>query len=232
MTKYVHSYRCHCINWTENPIRVLSPDKDPQDDSLQHFQIRTGIGINPRCQGYPRFIKSEAVADSYVLEDLSAVPPRSPVLCNVTLDQIKGVVFGPKLEEHVLRGELNEGASTGYHSRCVEGEGSSRIPQDSFEVLTRPDGYGVYFAAFRIKQGSTLGTRKLSAMFPDRMCKEEILRSIRVAYVNTRQNTFQSIQWLGVCENGMRIGGRADGTGITSAFPAYRDSFDIPPHVA
>lgn len=69
-------------------------------------------------------------------------------------------------------------------------------------------------------------------MFPDRMSGAAVERAIRTAAVNRRTDPSSSVNWAGLHDNGMRVGGRSSHGILESAFPAYRGSFDIPDSVA
>ena len=66
-------------------------------------------------------------------------------------------------------------------------------------------------------------------MFPITWSKEKIESEIKLARVNPVTKAHASVDWAGWCRNGMIIGGRSHGNGaIKSAFPAFRDGFEIP----
>jgi hypothetical protein len=156
-----------------------------------------------------------------------------------------GVVFGPHLLDHVFRGEINAGIATGYHSRTLTtrtGNAPYAIQGTThrlaaIQVISRPDEFGVYYVGYRLSytaQGQTQTTAwKISTMFPDRLGQAAIVKMIKVAFVNQRTDTSASVDWAGLHDNGMRIGGRTTGVGaIKSAFPAYKGSFEIPDYVS
>jgi hypothetical protein len=68
-------------------------------------------------------------------------------------------------------------------------------------------------------------------MFCDRLSEAAIIQFIKTAYVNPRTEGSRSVNWAGLTDNNLRIGGRFEEGVIKSAFPAYKGSFAIPDYV-
>ena len=246
MANYRHTYRCRCGDWDKNRIEIYTESPDPPFRRTQHFQVHEGVGLHPGCQNWITWLKQDLHKGSVPPSSRIADKPSRQVTPNSALQT---VAFGPTLLTHVLKGEISaDGKATGFHTltettgRGTGGTGPWAIKGEAhalaeWEILGRPDEWGVYYILFRFSYGPatarTTTDWKVSTMFPDRMSGAAVERAIRTAAVNRRTDPSSSVNWAGLHDNGMRVGGRSSPGGILqSAFPAYRGTFDIPDFVA
>jgi len=241
MPFFRHDYRCRCGDWDKNRVQIFTEESEPPFKRTQHFQVREGVGIHPGCQNWITWLGTQP--------HTGTVPPSSEIGAKAPRGitpsaKVNAVAFGPDLLIHVLKGQVADGRATGYHSfaqTTLTGEAPYRILESThllaeWERISRRDEWGVYYIQFRLQ--ATTGARettpwKVSTMFPDRMSASTVERAIRTAAVNRRSDTSPSVDWAGLHDNGMRVGGRTMGNGsLKSAFPAYRGSFDIPDFVS
>ena len=230
-------YRCHCVDWSKDPIKVLETDAHSKYEGKQHFQLHEGHGMNPKCNKYLKLLKEEAAPTGAKQEN--TLVPEKPSTAGYNED-VSGVTLAAELIEHVFHGQLNAGTATGFHSLALVPQnpaGTPTLPWEKirdFEVRSRPDGCGVYFARFKmlistVNHVESLTAFKPSAMFPVSWNRTRVEEEIKLAHANPLTMRHNSIDWSGKCRNGMIIGGRSAGNGaVKSAFPAFRDSFDIP----
>jgi hypothetical protein len=240
MPNFAHIYRCRCANWTDNQVKVFTTDQAAPFDRLQHFQLREGVGQNDTCQNYLSYVRT--VPHTGPIPEPAKIKPKPAV--RVTDSRlIAGVQFGPTLLHHVFKGELNSGTATGYHSIQNTNQAGGfpltitgaahRLA--AMETISRPDEFGIYYVRikFDYMEGNQRKTTawKISTMFCDRLSEAAIIQFIKTAYVNPRTEGSRSVNWAGLTDNNLRIGGRFEEGVIKSAFPAYKGSFAIPDYV-
>ena len=245
MATYKHTYRCRCGDWSANRLEVYTDSDQKPFNRIQHYEMKEGVGLNPQCLSYITWLKTELYTNAIPKSSLISKKISKQREIATPSSELTGVKLGPKLADHVFKGELNGNKATGYHSLTetnYSGTAPYKITGTTHKLadlteISRSDDYGVYWVGYKLSYVDGSVTKqtpwKISVMFPDRLSVATITVMIKVAFYNKLETAEdKAVDWNGRADNGLKIGGRSDNTGIVSAFPAYRDSFKIPDDVS
>jgi hypothetical protein len=245
MATYKHTYRCRCGDWTSNRIEVYTTSAQKPFDREKHNTLKEGVGLNPECWNYLTWIRSTPYTNAIPKSSLISKKISKQRELATPSSDIAGVKLGPDLDDHVFKGEINGSTATGYHClACTTYTDPApyTISGTTHKLaaltrISRSDDYGVYWVGIKMayvdKGVAKVTPWKISVMFPARLSASTITVMIKVAFYNqTETAENKAVDWNGRADNGLKIGGRSDNTGIISAFPAYRDSFKIPDDVS
>jgi hypothetical protein len=245
MATYKHIYRCRCGDWTSNRIEVYTTSAQKPFDREKHNTLKEGVGLNPDCWNYLTWLGSAPYTNAIPRSSLISKKVSKQRELATPSSDIAGIKLGPDLNDHVFKGELNGSKATGYHTLAnttYTGTAPYTISGTTHKLaaltrISKSDDYGVYFVGYKFSYVDGNEAKetawKISVMFPARLSAATILVMIKVAFYNqTETAENKAVDWNGRADNGLKIGGRSDNTGIISAFPAYRDSFKIPDDVS